>query len=375
MLLVPSLSVQGLGSPYYQITPLAGYGGFFGADYLNNVGQVAGFFTPLKGDHEHNWTYSFFYDSRPGGGTTVAGITLPGGGNQPGYDYGSSISDFNDKGQALAAVTNGSHVAVLDAKTGKETLVDLPANYRARSIDDAGRIYGDLSTPGQFGYRPFIYEDGKVQLLDLPAGTTSAGFVDANNAGQVLAYGTDGSNRQAFLFSNGAWSKLGDFMPTRLNAGGDVLGLGGVGGSEALFLAHGTTSPIDLGNTAFSGSWTWKEAPPYSFGVYDLNDKGDLVGQLAGHDGHGFLYQGGVTTDLNSLIDASSGWVIKEAVSINDLGQIVALTNRGYALLTPDGLPAPPDLALPNLPPVPEPSAYIVFGTLAIAFVWRRSRR
>jgi hypothetical protein len=85
VLLVPSIPTRSLGSPYYQITPLAGYDrGVLHATNLNNVGQVAGFFSTPEGDHEHGWTYSFFYDSRPGGGTTVAGITLPSGDNPGG---------------------------------------------------------------------------------------------------------------------------------------------------------------------------------------------------------------------------------------------------------------------------------------------------
>ena len=119
--------------------------------------------------------------------------------------------------------------------------------------------------------------------------------------------------------------------------------------------------------------WSPSDGAPYTFTILGMNNKGEFVGQLAG-DGHGYVYRDGVTTDLNSLIDASGGWVIKYASSINDLGQILATTDRGYVLLTPDGLPTPPDMALPDLPPVPEPSTYIVFGTLAVGFLWRRSR-
>ena len=83
-------------------------------------------------------------------------------------------------------------------------------------------------------------------------------------------------------------------------------------------------------------------------------------------------------TNLNSLIAASSGWTIKWGLSINDRGQILALGDNGsmerVVLLTPDGLPTPPDPVLPEMP-VPEPSTIVVFGCLAGALGWRAFHR
>jgi len=76
----------------------------------------------------------------------------------------------------------------------------------------------------------------------------------------------------------------------------------------------------------------------------DINSQGDVVGYF-NHDGlhdRAFLYRSGTLYDLNDLIPPGSGWVLRDAVSINDGGQIVG---RGelpgqpytiaYFLLTP----------------------------------------
>ena len=56
------------------------------------------------------------------------------------------------------------------------------------------------------------------------------------------------------------------------------------------------------------------------------------VGQIVGvsrfqpqYGDHGFIWQRGVITDLNSLLDPRSGWTIIQAHEINDSGQIAAL--------------------------------------------------
>ena len=73
-----------------------------------------------------------------------------------------------------------------------------------------------------------------------------------------------------------------------------------------------------------------------------------------------FLYSGGVVTDLNSMISTDSGWLLKTADDINDMGQIVGTgrlngSNRMF-LLTP----------------IPEPTTILL---LAICFGARARRK
>ena len=56
-----------------------------------------------------------------------------------------------------------------------------------------------------------------------------------------------------------------------------------------------------------------------------INDKGQVIGQSVdmNSNGHGFIWQGGVTTDLNTLIPADSGLDLVDPQDINSHGEIV----------------------------------------------------
>jgi probable HAF family extracellular repeat protein len=75
-----------------------------------------------------------------------------------------------------------------------------------------------------------------------------------------------------------------------------------------------------------------------------INTAGQVVGQstyIAGVSGlgpdlvndHAFLWQNGTMIDLNSLLPAGSGWILEDAVAINDKGQIVCSGVSGGAAL------------------------------------------
>ena len=57
-----------------------------------------------------------------------------------------------------------------------------------------------------------------------------------------------------------------------------------------------------------------------------INNQGQIVGFAdapSGSPQHAFLYCAGMMTDLNDLIDPTSGWTLEYAAGINDNGQIV----------------------------------------------------
>jgi probable HAF family extracellular repeat protein len=78
---------------------------------------------------------------------------------------------------------------------------------------------------------------------------------------------------------------------------------------------------------------------------------------------HALFFSNGTVTDLNSLISASSGWVLETAVDINDSGLIVG-TGRLNGRLAPF-----------QLTPVPEPSTLTLAAVGAGAFYLRLRRR
>ncbi len=79
-----------------------------------------------------------------------------------------------------------------------------------------------------------------------------------------------------------------------------------------------------------------------------VNDKGQVVGWSAVTQSvplsHAFLYADGKLVDLNACIPAHSGWVLRSAEAINDLGQITGIGvyhGRSQSfLLTPTNLTA-----------------------------------
>jgi probable HAF family extracellular repeat protein len=112
-----------------------------------------------------------------------------------------------------------------------------------------------------------------------------------------------------------------------------------------------------------------------------INAQGQIVGSSGtGTNSSGFIYSNGVMTNLNDVISHTTGWTIFSAVSINNLGQILAVgsnpsmipingSGEGFVLLTPSDLPAPGDPVYPTI--IPEPSSLAVCGVMAVAFALR----
>ena len=104
--------------------------------------------------------------------------------------------------------------------------------------------------------------------------------------------------------------------------------------------------------------------------AYGINDSDVIVGgslTATNHATfHAFIYQGGIMTDLNTLIDPASGWHLTEALAINNAGQIV-----GYGTFNGQQTGFVLELAA-----IPEPSTYAAsFGMLALLLAVRRRHR
>ncbi len=153
-----------------------------------------------------------------------------------------------------------------------------------------------------------------------------------NNAGTIVGYMYD-SNFIAFQYSNGALTVLGT--------------LAGLNPPEG--------APVWCG-------YSYAEA---------INNAGQIVGASTPGSSeqayfgplHAFIYDNGVMTDLNNLIDPTLGWTLEYAQAINDNGQIV-----GYGI-GPDGNT---DAFL--LTPTPEPATMSLLAVGLAALVARRRR-
>jgi probable HAF family extracellular repeat protein len=87
---------------------------------------------------------------------------------------------------------------------------------------------------------------------------------------------------------------------------------------------------------------------------------------------HAFIYSDGAMTDLNSLIDQNSGWVLRSATGINNAGDIVGYgtdsSGQTHAfLLTPETSPS-------GSSSVPEPASAATLGVAGLLLLRRRRR-
>jgi probable HAF family extracellular repeat protein len=104
-----------------------------------------------------------------------------------------------------------------------------------------------------------------------------------------------------------------------------------------------------------------------------INDLGQIVGYSAtSNDSRATLWNNGVATDLNSFLSASEqteGWVLSEAIDINDNGSIVGVA---YNTVTT----AQRGFLLQSVAAVPEAdtSAMLLMGAGVMGFMVRRRR-
>ena len=262
---------------------------------------------------------------------------------------------------------------------------------QAYGINDAGQIVGqsDKARGSRFLYGFITGPDGR-EMRELP---TSVGAdvhpAGINNAGQVGGWlVTTGGDRHAFITGpNGMGMRdLGSYIyVSAINDAGQL-----VGGSSTDVEAHAfITGPDGVGIRKFGGnSWAYAindtgqvagVSANHAFitesdgmgmrdigtlggaesSAFGINDAGQVVGSSATsnrvgvlEDQHAFITgpDGMGMTDLNSLVDLPQGWILTNAMDINNNGQVIAA-----------GI-------------VPEPEAYALMlaGLGLLAFMVRR---
>jgi probable HAF family extracellular repeat protein len=289
-------------TPYY-VTDL---GALYNARGINDGGQVAGTGAGID-NHSHAFRY--------GNGTAADLGVLSGGSNSYAYAISNNgtVTGYSE--------SSGGERAFLYRNGSMTDLGVLPGDFLSTGcgVNDSGRVVGYSVGQTQ---RAFLYNNGT--MVDLAAVGNSGAVVayGINNAGQVVGAGYQ---NHGFLYSNGTMTQLGvlpGFTASAANAisaDGKIAGICAVG-SGSSYLQHAfldvNGAMIDLGTF---GSYDAK-----SFGVFGVNDRGQVVGNsnVDSRNRHGFLYADGITFDINSLIAPSSGWTIEYASGINNYGWI-----------------------------------------------------
>lgn len=294
----------GGGGARYVITrlPLAsGYDSSQALD-INNSGQIVGSLDVSA----NNSTRPALWQN---GQVVDLGALLPA--NQ----QGGMANQINDAGQVVGVNHSGAFLYTNSQMTSLPTLVAYAA-----AINASGLIAG-----GEQGINPqaCTVSNGNVTTLS-NLGGASAGASDLNDAGQVVGYArTSVGVLHAVRWLNGQITDLQASSSSgggasAINTGGQVVGYALVG-SHTRALLWQNNSSVDLGTiTGFLDS-----------SANAINDAGQIVGTCevdkgnSSADSHAFLWESGSLQDLNTLIDAQSGWVLTEARGINRQGQIV----------------------------------------------------
>jgi probable HAF family extracellular repeat protein len=310
---------------------------------LNDRGQVVGVATrPGVEDPSTMWGVPVVFE--PDG--TIREVVAPGfvasGAERHGINDSGRLAgdrpvtweerfyDINDRGQAVGETyvfVPGESVprirATIDGEGGRTHLGTLGGSWsEGYGINESGHVVG-RSEAADGSRRAFLYRDGVMQdLTGLLGGHTDSVANAINDRGQVI----------------GGATGLGAFL-----LDGDELTVLGAAGQVS---------------------------------VLDLNNDGKAVGALAVSpvgDSHAFLYEDGAIFDLNDLIRPETGWTLRDAYGINELGQIAGTgtldgSERAF-LLSPTGIEGPP----PD--PIPEPAPIALLGLVAGWAVYRRRHR
>lgn len=312
---------------------------------------------------------TFFSSNIVGQSYTVTAL-----GNLPNH-FAASPNDISNSGIIVGHTrlnsSNERHAFVYDVQNGMSLLEGTGDAYAHGISDDGQHIIGRYNGNNIIPASRWDWDgtDYRLNVLGTAQRTTTGLAVNNSAQGvgnsffsQLRGFAHDGSS----FFS----SSLGD-------SANDINNLGVIAGIDSglAFVADMTTlTPQSIGQLGggssdgrgindlneIVGSSTTAAGETHAF-YYDgtsMMDLGTLGGEFSAANEinihsqvvgestisdlnpitRAFIWQNGTMTDLNSLIDPSSGWLLETASSINDQGQIIGIgtlngtTNQAYLL-------------------------------------------
>lgn len=231
----------------------------------------------------------------------------------------ATASGINNSGQVSGTQWfDGQAYATLWGSTDATyKLLAGPGSY-GNAINSFGQVTGMMTVGGEGHMFMTDLSNNVIDLGTMPGGAWSSGY-GINNLGQIAGYAMIGSNAQAFVWdSKDGYTALQGLGGANSYAMG-ISDKGGIAGSAQL-------------STGYMHAVLWLNGIAQDLGTlggkssfaYGVNNLSQVVGYSFTANGkqHAFVYANGLLLDLNSLISPNSGWVLNQAYSINDAGQI-----------------------------------------------------
>lgn len=250
------------------------------AHAINNHNMVAGNYSTIVTGSDHRKRHAFLYDHN-----NQSMIRLGTLGGESSYAF-----DINDSNQIIgySNTAEGNERAFLFDLSSEVTMLALGTlgglHSAATAINNAGQVVGHSSI-NHVDTHAFIYQDGEMQDLGTLGGHCSFAN-DINDHGQVIGSSYDvNENDRAFIYD-----------ATKRPCMTDLGTLGGV-----VSVANGINN--------------LSQVVGYSFVNKDT-------------DAQAFIYENGKMINLNHLLDKKTrqaGWVLNEALAINDNGWVVGI--------------------------------------------------
>jgi probable HAF family extracellular repeat protein len=279
-------------------------------------------------------------------------------------------SGINNAGQIAGTQYLGGQAYATVWSDGAANIIGSAGSY-AVAINSAGEVAGMLVNNGQG--TAFVAQNGTVIDLGTFAGGSWSAAYGLNDAGQAAGYGmTANGSFRAFIWTPGqGYTALGTFggassYAMAINNSGAATGNAQTSsGFSHAFLSNGATMQ-DLGTLGGIASYG-----------YGINDAGNVVGYswTTGNNSlHGFLEEGGVMWDINSLLIEAPGWVVTQLYGINGSNQVVGVgifDGVEHAVLLTD-----PPASTQSESAVPEPATWMTSAALLAFFLsFRRASR
>lgn len=204
------------------------------------------------------------------------------------------------------------------------------------AINDSGLIVGGAKLDDGKDH-PILWQNNLIQDLGMLGGSTGVAR-SINALGQITGYaatsedcqdlrGNRYPNYHAFVYQDGRLVDIGvkgytDSYAQCINDSGLIVG----SLLRKDLLRHENT---------MSRSFVAQDGRIFELGSLGgrfssakfVNNLGQVVGNSMTSDNntHAFIWERGIMTDLNSLLPSDTGWVLRDALAINNVGQIVGI--------------------------------------------------